>query len=309
LLFFCLSMIKKTFSIRTKKIYNIFHFYLYFIVLISKLKSYSYYCMILLKFLNTLGELVLYYLDQIGRMGIFLFNVFVNIFKLPYYKVSNITKQIYIIGSLSIFVIIFTGAFTGMVLSLQGYNTLRKFGSEGLLGSAVALSLIRELGPVLAALMVTGRAGSAICAEIGIMRNSEQIDALECMAIDPHKYIVAPKFIATIISMPLLTAIFDVIGIFGGYLVGVTLLGANEGSYFTSMYKDVEFNDIYMGFVKSLCFGLLIVWICSAKGYFVHYERKGGFGAEGVSRVTTNAVVLTSVSILVFDYFITSFLL
>jgi phospholipid/cholesterol/gamma-HCH transport system permease protein len=157
--------------------------------------------------------------------------------------------------------------------------------------------------------MVTGRAGSAVCAEIGIMRNSEQIDALECMAIDPHKYILAPKFIAFMISMPLLTAVFDIIGIYGGYLIGVKLLGANEGAYFASMYKDVEFKDVYMGFIKSLCFGLLVVWICAGKGYFVHLERKGGFGAEGVSRVTTNAVVLSSVAVLVFDYFITSVLL
>lgn len=265
--------------------------------------------MIVLKLIEKFGDLSLYYINQAGRMGIFLFNVIISIFRLPYYKVSNITKQIYVIGALSIFVIVFTGAFTGMVLGLQGYNTLRKFGSEGLLGSAVALSLIRELGPVLSALMVTGRAGSAICAEIGIMRNSEQIDALECMAIDPHKYIMAPKFIATIVSMPLLTAIFNVVGILGGYLVGVKLLGSNQGAYFSSMYKDVEFQDVYMGIVKSLCFGLLIVWICAAKGYYVHYERSGGFGAEGVSRVTTYAVVLTSVSILVFDYFITSLLI
>lgn len=263
----------------------------------------------LLRFLENFGDLALFYINQAGRMGTFLVLVLYNIIKLPYYKISHITKQIYIIGTLSIFVIIFTGAFSGMVLGLQGYNTLRKFGSEGLLGSAVALSLIRELGPVLTALMVTGRAGSAICAEIGIMRNSEQIDALECMAIDPHKYIMAPKFIASIISLPLLTAIFNVIGIFGGYLIGVKLMGANEGAFFSSMYKDVEFEDVYMGLIKSLCFGLLIVWICAAKGYFVHMERKGGFGAEGVSRVTTNAVVLSSVSILVLDYFLTSVLL
>ena len=265
--------------------------------------------MFLLKVSETLGSHFLYYVNQAGRMGIFLVRVIYNILKLPYYKVSNITKQIYIIGTLSIFVIFFTGAFTGMVLALQGYNTLRKFGSQGLLGSAVALSLIRELGPVLTALMVTGRAGSAICAEIGIMRNSEQIDALECMAIDPHKYILAPKFIATIISMPLLTAIFDVVGIFGGYVIGVGLMGLNKGAYFSSMYKDVEFNDIYMGIIKSLCFGLIVVWVCSSKGYFVHMERKGGFGAEGVSRVTTSAVVLSSVAILLVDYFITSMLL
>ncbi len=263
----------------------------------------------MVNFFQKIGESTIYYLNQAGRMGIFLVLVIISIFKLPYYKISNITKQIYVIGSLSIFVIIFTGAFTGMVLGLQGYTTLRKFSAEGLLGSAVALSLIRELGPVLAALMVTGRAGSAICAEIGIMRNSEQIDALECMAIDPHKYVVAPKFIATIISMPLLTAIFNVVGILGGYVIGVKLLGTNEGAFFQGMYQNVEFDDIYMGFVKSLCFGLIIVWICAAKGFFVHLERKGGYGAEGVSRVTTSAVVLSSVAILVFDYFLTSLLL
>lgn len=262
----------------------------------------------MLKLLERLGDSVLYYVNQAGRMGIFLFFSLINIFKPPY-KISPVIKQIYIIGTLSIFVIIFTGAFTGMVLGLQGHNTLRKFGADSLLGSAVALGLIRELGPVLAALMVTGRAGSAICAEIGIMRISEQIDALDCMAIDPYKYIMAPKFIAVIIAMPLLTAIFDVVGIFGGYVVGVGLLGANEGAYFSSMYNDVEFNDVYMGFVKSLCFGLLIVWISSAKGFFIHLERGGGFGAEGVSRATTSAVVLSSVSILVFDYFLTSVLI
>ncbi len=255
-----------------------------------------------------LGAIFLYYVNQAGRMGIFLFSSLLSIFKPPY-KIYPIIKQTYIIGTLSIFVIIFTGGFTGMVLGLQGYNTLRKFGAEGLLGSAVALSLIRELGPVLTALMVTGRAGSAMCAEIGIMRISEQIDALDCMAIDTHKYIMSPKFVAGIVALPLLTAIFDVIGIFGGYLIGVGLLKASGGAYISSMYKNVEFKDIYMGLIKSLTFGLLIVWISSAKGYFVHLERSGSFGAEGVSRVTTSAVVLSSVAILVFDYFLTSVLI
>lgn len=262
----------------------------------------------MLGFFEKLGDNALHYISEVGRMGLLLFRSFVSIFGRPY-KIYPVIKQIYHIGSLSIFVILFTGAFTGMVLGLQGYHTLSKFGAEGTLGTVVAMSLIRELGPVLAALMVTGRAGSAICAEIGIMRISEQLDALECMAIDPHKYVVAPKFIAGIISMPLLTAIFDVVGIFGGYLVGVGLLGGNEGVYFSRMYHDVEFNDIYMGFIKSLCFGFLIILICASKGYYVHYTKGGGFGAEGVSRVTTNAVVMSSVSILLFDYFLTSVLL
>jgi len=260
------------------------------------------------RFLELIGENAIFYLNEGGRMVIFLIHSLIGIFKPPF-KLGHVIKQIYMIGTLSIFVIIFTGAFTGMVLGLQGYHTLSKFGAEGALGSAVALSLIRELGPVLSALMVTGRAGSAICAEIGIMRISEQIDALECMAIDPYRYLMAPRFIASIISLPLLTAIFNVVGIFGGYVVGVGLLGANEGAYFSSMARDVVYEDIYMSIIKSLCFGLLIVWICTSKGFYVHMSRGGGFGAEGVSRVTTNAVVLSSVSILLFDYFLTSILL
>ncbi len=262
----------------------------------------------MLKLFEKLGDNFIYHVNQAGRMVIFLFFSMLSIFKPPY-KLYPVIKQTYIIGTSSIFVILFTGAFTGMVLGLQGYHTLNKVGAEAWLGSMVALGLIRELGPVLAALMVTGRAGSAICAEIGIMRISEQIDALDCMAIDPHKYIIAPKFIAGIIALPLLTAIFDVVGIYGGYMVGVGLLGGNEGAYFSSIYSNVEFSDVYMGIVKSLCFGLLIIWICSAKGYYVHLERNASFGAEGVSRVTTNAVVMSSVSILVVDYFLTSVLI
>lgn len=262
----------------------------------------------MLNLFERLGSNALYQLNEVGRMGIFLFASVISIFKPPY-KLYPVLKQIYVIGSKSVFVILFTGIFTGMVLGLQGYHTLSKVGAEGVLGSFVSLGLIRELGPVLAALMVTGRAGSAMCAEIGIMRISEQIDALDCMAIDPHKFVIAPKFIAGIISMPLLTAIFDVIGIIGGYIVGVKMLGGNEGSFFSSMASNVGSEDIYMGLMKPLCFGLLITWISSSKGFYVHMTKGGGFGAEGVSGVTTSAVVLASVSILLFDFFLTSVLL
>lgn len=254
------------------------------------------------------GDVSLRFLEDWGRMGTFLFASVFNIFKPPY-KLEPVVKQVHFIGARSVFVILFTGAFTGMVLGLQGDYTLRQFGSEGMLGSAVALSLIRELGPVLTALMVIGRAGSAICAEIGIMRNSEQIDALECMAIDPYKYLMAPKFVAAIVSLPLLTFMFDVAGIVGGYLVGVGLLGVNEGAYFQGMYTSVVWKDLQMGIVKPLVFGLLIIWIAAAKGYFLHLERSGGFGAEGVSRTTTSAVVLSSVTILVWDYLISAVML
>src|SRR5665647_1360929 len=179
-----------------------------------------------------------------GRAGWFLLYSFYMIFRRPG-SLVHVLKQLRFIGAKSLFVIVLTAGFTGMVLGLQGYYTLTKFGSEGMLGTAVALSLIRELGPVLAALMVTGRAGSAITAEIGIMRITEQIDALETMALDPFKYLVSPKILASLIALPLLCAIFDVVGIFGGYLVGVKLLGVNPGAYMHEMVKSVEWKDVY----------------------------------------------------------------
>jgi phospholipid/cholesterol/gamma-HCH transport system permease protein len=258
--------------------------------------------------IEKLGYETLWFLESVGRMGLFLARTIASLFSRPF-KIYPVVRQIHFIGARSVFVILFTGAFTGMVLGLQGYYTLRKFGSEGFLGSAVALSLVRELGPVLTALMVIGRAGSAMCAEVGIMRNSEQIDALECMAIDPYRYLIAPKLLAGILVLPLLTAIFDVVGICGGYLVGVGLFGVNQGAYFEGMYASVVWADVEMGLVKSLVFGLLLVWISTSKGYFLHLEPSGGFGAEGVSRTTTDAVVLSSVSVLVWDYLISAILL
>lgn len=254
------------------------------------------------EYLRILGRTGLASLNGLGRMGNFLGYALYSIVRHPGRPV-HVLKQIRFIGAKSLFVIILTGAFTGMVLGLQGYYTLAKFGSEGMLGAAVSLSLIRELGPVLTALMVTGRAGSAITAEIGIMRISEQIDALETMALDPYKYLVSPKFIAAMISLPLLCAIFDLVGIYGGWLVGVKLLGVNPGAYFTEMYRAVEWQDVYSGIIKSYSFGIIIAWVGCYKGYYA------GHGAEGVSRATTEAVVLSSVLVLVWDYFLTSVLL
>jgi phospholipid/cholesterol/gamma-HCH transport system permease protein len=213
---------------------------------------------------------------------------------------SWVIKQIWFIGTQSTLVIFLTGAFTGMVLGLQGYYTLNRFGSTALLGPMVALSLIRELGPVLSALMVTGRAGSAMTAEIGIMRISEQIDALELMGLNPYRYLVVPKLVAGMISLPLLTAIFDVVGIFGGYLIGVNLLDVGTGTYFGEMANYLDLEDVLAGVYKSFSFGILITWTCSYKGYYA------GFGAEGVSKATTQAVVLSSVLILFWDYVMTS---
>lgn len=249
-----------------------------------------------------LGHTTLFLLGEMGRMLLFLVAT-IAWFTRPPLRPFQILKQLHFIGFKSSFVVVLTAAFTGMVLGLQGYYSLRKFGAEAALGSAVALSMIRELGPVLAALMVTARAGSAMTAEIGIMRITEQIDALDTMAINPLQYLVSPKLVAGLIGVPLLVAIFDVVGIYGGYLVGVDLLGVNAGSYWSSIESAVEWKDVYGGILKSISFGLIVSWVCCYKGYYTRMS------AEGLGTATTEAVVLTSVLILVWDYFLTSVLL
>jgi len=257
---------------------------------------------LLVSSIEKIGALTLSVVGEMGKMIIFLTHALINIVIRPG-KPIHIYKQIHFIGAKSLFVIVLTAAFTGMVLGLQGYYSLAKFGSEGMLGSAVALSLIRELGPVLSALMVVGRAGSAITAEIGIKKITEQIDALKTMALEPFKYLVSPKILATLVALPLLCAIFDVVGIYGGYVVGVKLLGVNPGAYFSEMERSVEWKDVWSGIVKSFSFGGIIAWVCCYKGY--HASR----GAEGVSRATTEAVVMSSVLVLIWDYFLTSVML
>ncbi len=253
--------------------------------------------------IQNLGAGTLFFVQKMGARMIFFFEMFFCFFQPPF-QFKAIIKQIHFIGVRSMFIILLTAGFTGMVLAMQGFYTLKKFGSEGLLGSAVALTIIRELGPVLAGLMVTGRAGSAIAAEIGIMRISEQLDALDTMALNPIKYVVMPKAIAALIALPLLTGIFDVVGIMGGYLVGVKMLGVSAGAFISGIETSVAWNDIFSGMIKSVCFALLMVWISCFEGYFV--ETYHGYGAEGVSHATTNAVVLSSVNILIWDYFITT---
>jgi len=255
-----------------------------------------------LQLVQKIGAMTLGLLQELGRMANFLLYALYMIVRHPGRPI-HVIKQIHFIGAKSFFVIFLTAAFTGMVLGLQLYYTLNKFGSEGVLGTAVALSLIRELGPVLSALMVTGRAGSAITAEIGIKRITEQIDALQTMALDPFKYLVSPKMIGAVIALPLLCAVYDLVGIYGGYLVGVKLLGVNPGAYFAGIENDVEWKDVYSGIVKSLSFGVIIAWVCCYKGYYASH------GAEGVSRATTAAVVMSSVLVLIWDYFLTSVLL
>ncbi len=255
----------------------------------------------LLTSVQSLGRISLDGVQSLGRFGSFLGQGLLWIF-IPPFKGRRLLQRIHFIGFRSLSVIVLTGAFTGMVLGLQVFLTLSRFGSEAFLGPAVALSLIRELGPVLSALMVTGRAGSALTAEIGIMRISEQIDALTVMALNPYRYLIVPVIVAGLMTFPLMTAIFDVVGIFGGYLVGVKLLGLSAGTYFGEMQTFVNLKDITTGFWKSVSFGVIVTWVCTYKGYYT------GHGAEGVARATTQAVVLSSVLILIWDYFMGSVL-
>ena len=226
-----------------------------------------------------------------------------SFFFTPPWQGSHIVRQLYALGVGSLIIIAITGAFTGMVLALQGYYMLAKFGSESLLGSAIALSIIRELGPVLAAFMLIGRAGSSITAEIGIMRVTEQLDALQMMAVNPVGRIIMPRILATVIALPLLVAIFDVVGLAAGYVIGVDLLGVNAGAFIGEMVTKVAMEDLNIGWVKAVGFGLLVGTICTWYGY------RAEATTEGVARATTQAVVLSCVSVLVLDYILTSFFL
>ena len=258
--------------------------------------------------IKSLGQYGCEVIRQAGLLGLFLGHCLVRMATPPLHF-NRIVKQIHFMGTKSMLVILLAGAFTGMVVALQFYDTLLRFGSIELIGSAVALSLIRELGPVITALMVTGRVGSAICAEIGIMRISEQIDALECIGIDPYRFLMTAKIWAGIICLPLLTGLFDVAGIAGGYLVSVVMLGVGQGTYIQGLYNGIEWNDVAMGLVKSFSFAWVIIWVCAAKGFFLHKQRTGVFGAEGVSRITTDAVVFSSICILFIDYVIGAIML
>lgn len=204
-------------------------------------------------------------------------------------------------------VILIVGMFTGLVLGLQGYYVLNRFGSETLLGTLVSLSLIRELGPVLAALMLVGQAGSALAAELGIQRNSEQIAALETMGVSSQGYLVTPRLLAALVVFPMQTALFVTIGLWGGSLSGSMLLGLEPGVYWSAVERAVEMPDVRECFTKAVVFGLLTVSLCAYHGFNAHRSR-GATGARAVSAATTRAVVLSSILVLAADYVITSFL-
>src|SRR3989441_2089861 len=256
----------------------------------------------LLTFVGQIGRSTIQQLADMGRMFLFLLSAFAWAVRPPQ-RLRLIIFHIRSIGVESLSVVLLSGVFTGMVMGLQGYYSLRKFNAENFLGSAVALGILRELGPVLSAFMVTGRTGSAMAAEIASMKVTEQIDALYSMAINPIQYLVSPRIIAGLISMPLLTAVFDVVGIYGAYLVGVGLLGVNSGSYFAGMESSVVFHDVWSGLLKSVSFGLIISWVSCYKGF--HAPPM----ATGVGQATTESVVLCFVLILVWDYFMTSIML
>jgi phospholipid/cholesterol/gamma-HCH transport system permease protein len=257
-------------------------------------------------FFNFIGKKTMNVINNLGAAAIFFTLSFLRIFHRKQFR--EIVQQVFYIGAKSSNIVLLVGLFTGMVLGLQLFYTLNKFGSQGVLGSVVALTLIRELGPVLTAIMITARAGSAMTAELGNLRISEQIDALYTMRIDPQRYLISPRIAAAIISFPLLTAFFDLIGIIGGYLTGVVLLGVDKGAYFYRIRAYVDMVDIGGGFIKSLVFAVLVSTICCYHGYFTHF-RTDSFGSRSVSLSTTSAVVFSCVTILISDYIVTSFLM
>jgi len=253
----------------------------------------------MIKIIETIGRGLIRFIEEFGQVMFLLMSAATWMVRPPA-RLRAIFKQMEFVGVNSLAVVILTGAFTGAVLALQSYHGFRLFGAESLVGATVALAMTRELGPVLTSLMVTGRAGSAMAAELGTMRVTEQIDALYTMATNPIKYLVVPRIVAGVLMLPVLTIIADFIGILGGYVVGVGLLEINSGIYVAKMIEIVELEDIFNGLVKSACFGLILSLVGCYKGFYTTG------GAQGVGQATTQAVVIASVSTLISDYFLTA---
>lgn len=262
--------------------------------------------MLLTKPFAYFGRTTISWVGNLGASAIFLSLAFLKILHPKQW--GKIIQQIYYIGARSTMIIMLVSLFTGMVLGLQSYTALVKFGAQGALGTLVALSLVREFGPVLTAIMLAARTGSAIAAEIGIQRISEQIDALDTMRIDPLRYLISPRIAASIISFPILTAVFDIVGILGGYISGVLLLGANAGTYVYRVQTSMDMKDVMDGFIKSIVFAVIVSTVCCYQGYFAHM-RTDSHGAKAVGLSTTSAVVISCVLILVSDYIVTSLLI
>lgn len=250
--------------------------------------------------ISRLGRRGVKALRTMGRAAIMLYHALVG---RPQWRkhFPLLVQQLYVVGVQSVLIILVSGLFIGMVLGLQGYNVLVEFGAESSLGPLVSLSLLRELGPVVAALLFAGRAGSALAAEIGLMKATEQLSSLEMMAIDPLRRIVSPRFWAGLISLPLLSLLFSLVGIYGGKLVGVDWLGADEGSFWAGMQAAVDLGeDVGQGFVKSVVFALVVTWIALFNGY----DAKPT--SAGISQATTRTVVHSSLAVLGLDFLLTA---
>lgn len=250
--------------------------------------------------ISTVGRYFLAGVSRAGygaRMFVMLLGMFFPLLRRP----RQVGRQIHFLGNYSLLIIGVSGLFVGFVLGLQGYNTLARYGSEQALGLLVALSLVRELGPVVTALLFAGRAGTSLTAEIGLMKAGEQLTAMEMMAIDPMRTVIAPRFWAGVIAMPVLAAIFSAVGIFGGYVVGVLLIGVDPGAFWSQMQNGVDvWADVGNGVLKSLVFGLAVTFIALYQGF----EAKPT--PEGVSRATTRTVVYASLSVLGLDFLLTA---
>jgi phospholipid/cholesterol/gamma-HCH transport system permease protein len=250
--------------------------------------------------IERLGARATHLVLELGRIGRFFGILWLQAVKPPF-RLRRLVREIYDSGVLSLALICASGLVVGLVLGLQLYNVLVRFGAEETLGTVVGLTLIRELGPVLTALLVTGRAGSAMAAEIGVMTATEQIDGMRTLAVDPMHYVVAPKALALTLSLPLLSCLFIVFAIFGAYLIGVVLLGLDAGVYMSGLEQNVEFDtDVLGSLLKALVFGALISLIATYRGYH------SGRSAEAVGRSTTSTVVTASIWILIANYIVTS---
>ena len=254
----------------------------------------------MLESIQRLGQYTLESLEKLGRSTLFFVHVLAG-FPDIFLRFRLLVAQVYSVGVLSIVIVSVSGFFVGMVLSLQGYNVLSDFGAEQTLGVMVAASLVRELGPVVTALLFAGRAGSALTAEIGLMKATEQLSGMEMMAVDPLRRIISPRFFAGVISMPFLAALFSMVGVMGGYFVGVGLLGVDEGAFWSQMRAKLDFyDDIVNGIIKSLVFGVIVTWIAVFEGYDALPT------SEGVGRATTRSVVYSALAVLAWDFVLTA---
>ena len=250
--------------------------------------------------LSNLGAIVLDAVERLGRATLFLVEILTGV-PVILRRFYLAVQQIYAVGVLTLLIILVSGLFVGMVLSLQGYNTLVKFGAEESLGLMVALSLVRERGPVVTALLFAGRAGSALTAEIGLMKATEQLAGMEMMAVNPVIRVIVPRFLAGIVAMPLLAALFSAVGVLGGHVVGVGLLGVDAGSFWSQMQSNVDFQtDILNGLIKSVVFGIVCTWIAVFEGYDAVPT------SEGVAGATNRTGVYSSLSVLVLDFILTA---